>query len=141
MYAPPPAPITGAPDPNGLGVAVGRLGSSARKGSKVAIAIASALLDDGEMVEAAVAGKVEGNGAVLVLTDRRALLVDDREWRPYVERLTVDGGLTVQGWQDDRSASLTFQFAGRQVVLDQIVDRPLAVEMAQRIRHRTGAAG
>jgi hypothetical protein len=131
---------TGPPDPNGLGAAIGRLGSGARKTSKVAVAIAGALLDDGEVVEAAVAGRVEGNGAVLVLTDRRLLLVDDRQWRPLVERLVVDAGLQVQGWQDDRTASLTLLTEGRQLVIDQIPDRPIAVELAQRIRYRTGAA-
>ena len=44
----------------------------------------------------------------------------------------------VQGWQDDRTASLTLLHAGRQVVVERIIDRPLAVEMAQRIRARTG---
>lgn len=105
------------------------------------VAVAGALLDEGEVVDSVVAGKVEGNAAVLVLTDRKLLLVDERQWRPLVERIAVDGGLQVQGWQDDRSASLTLVFAGRQLVIDQIADRPLAVEMAQRIRYRTGATG
>jgi len=131
------APV-GPPDPNGLGVGVARLGNSARKTAKVAVAVAGALLDDGELVEAVVAGKVEGNGAVLVLTDRRLLLADDRQWKPLTERFAVDASLQVQGWQDDRTASLTLVIGGRQLVLDQIVDRPLAVEMAQRIRYRTG---
>jgi hypothetical protein len=97
------------------------------------------MLDEQEVVEAVVAGKFEGNGAVLVLTDRSVHLVDDRRWKPFTERLTPDGGLQVQGWQDDRTASLTLVVAGRQYLLDQIPDRPLAVEMAHRIRYRTGA--
>jgi hypothetical protein len=95
-------------------------------------------LADGEQVEAAVAGKVAGNGAVLVLTDRALHLVDDRQWKPTTERFEVNGSLQVQGWQDERTASLTLVVDGRQLVIDQIPDRPLAVEMAQRIRHRTG---
>ena len=93
------------------------------------------------IVRAIVVGKVAGNGAVLALTDRKALLVDDREWRPQVERIALDASLQVQGWQDDRTASLTLVTGGRQLVIDQIVDRPLAVEMAQRIRYRTGTTG
>ncbi len=138
-YAPPPPPNVGPPDPNGLGIAFDRLSGGAKKSAKVAIAVAGAALDEGELVDSVVAGKVEGNGAVLVLTDRKLLLVDDRAWRPLVERIAVDPGLQVQGWQDDRSASLTLVFAGRQLVIDQIADRPQAVEMAQRIRYRTGA--
>ena len=79
-----------------------------------------------------------GARAVLALTDRDLVLVDDRTWRPVSERFPLDAGLQVQGWQDDRTASLTLVTAGRQLVVDQIADRPLAVEMAQRIRYRVG---
>lgn len=90
------------------------------------------------MVEALAAGKFEGNAALMVLTDRALILVDDRPWKPTVERIAVDAGVQVQGWQDDRSASLTLVTASRQMVLESIADKPLAVEMAQRIRYRTG---
>ena len=94
---------------------------------------------DGEVVEALVVGRVEGNEAAMVLTDRALYLTDERQWRPYHERFTVDSSLQVQGWQDDRTASLTLVLPDRQVVIDQIADRPLAVELAQRIRARAGA--
>lgn len=96
------------------------------------------MLQDGETVEAVVVGKLEGHAAALVLTDRDLLLTDDRTWKPITERFPIDGGLQVQGWQDERTASLTLVVGGRQLVVDQIPDRPLAVEMAQRIRYRTG---
>ena len=70
------------------------------------------MLEDGEVVEAVVAGKLEGNAAVLVLTDRALLLADDRQWRPFTQRMTVDADLQVQGWQDDRTASLTLVARG-----------------------------
>jgi hypothetical protein len=131
-----PASPVGAPDPNGLGLAFGRLSSGARKTSKVAVVVAGALIGEGETVEAVVAGRLDGHGSVLVLTDRSLLLVDDREWRPFAELIPVGPQLEVQGWQDDRTASLTFVFAGRTLVLDQIPDRDVAVEMAGRIRQR-----
>lgn len=95
-------------------------------------------MEEGEIVEAVVAGKFEGNSAVLVLTGQSLLLIDDRSWRPLVERFAFGPGLQVQGWQDDRTASLTLVVDGRQLVVERIGDRPLAVEMAQRIRHHTG---
>jgi len=104
----------------------------------VALAVAGAVLSEGEVVEALVAGKFEGNPAALVLTDRALFLVDDRQWKPTTERFELEGDLQVHGWQDDRTASLTLAVAGRQLVVDQITDRPLAVEMAQRIRYRLG---
>ncbi len=135
-YAPPgPA---GPPDPHGLGASIGRWGNGAKKQAKTAVAVAGAVLKDGEVVEASVAGRLDGNPAVLALTDQALVLVDDRQWKPTVERFTVGSDLQVQGWQDDRTASLTIVFGGRQLVVDQIGDRPLAVEMAQRIRYRSG---
>jgi hypothetical protein len=119
-------------------LAFGRLSSGARKTSKVAIVVAGALIGEGETVEAVVGGRLEGHGSVLVLTDRSLLLVDDREWRPFSEAIPVGPQLEVQGWQDDRTASLTLVFNGRSLVLDQIPDRELAVEMANRIRYRVG---
>lgn len=105
----------------------------------MAFAVAGAVLRDGEVVEALVVGKFEGNPALLVLTDQALLLVDDRQWKPTTERFTVDAELQVQGWQDDRTASLTLVVAGRQLVVDQIGDRPMAVELAQRIRYRANS--
>ena len=140
----PPAPATdpvggvGPSDPNALGSAVGRLGNSPRKQARVALAVAGAVLQPDEIVEAVVAGKFEDNAAVLVLTGHNLLLVDDRAWRPLVERFTISPALQVQGWQDDRTASLTVLAEGRQFVVERIADRAMAVEMAQRIRHRTG---
>ncbi|MFN8019381.1 MAG: hypothetical protein U0P45_14845 [Acidimicrobiales bacterium] len=116
-----------------------QLSNGTRKAVKVPVAIAGALLQDGEVVEAVVGGKLEGNAAVVVLTDRGLLVVDERQWKPFAERIAVDAGLQVQGWQDDRTASLTLIVGGRQLVVDQIADRPLAVDLAQRIRLRTGA--
>jgi hypothetical protein len=132
------APAAGPPDPNGLGAAIGRVGSSGRKAARSAFAVAGAALEVDEVVEAAVVGKLQGNPAVVVLTDRALVVADDRQWRPVVERLALDGGLQVQGWQDDRTASLTLVTGQGQLVVDQILDRPLAVEMAQRVRARTG---
>lgn len=97
------------------------------------------MLEDGEVVEAVVAGRLDGHPAVLVLTSGALLLADERQWRPTVERFELAPGLAVQGWQDDKTASLTLVIGSRQVVVDRIADRALAVEMAQRIRTRVGA--
>lgn len=137
--SPMPGPVeTSSDDPNGLGVAASRLGGSPRKQSRIALAVAGAILEPGELVEALVAGRLDDHPAVLVLTDRALLLADERQWKPVAERLALDPSLQVQGWQDDKTASLTLLSAGRQLVVERIADRPMAVEMAQRIRARTG---
>jgi hypothetical protein len=114
------------------------LGNAPRKQSRIALAVAGAVLRDGEVVEALVAGRLDGHAAVLVLTSEALVLADERQWKPVTERLALDPTLQVQGWQDDKSASLTLLTGGRQLVVERIVDRPAAVDMAQRIRARTG---
>ena len=45
----------------------------------------------------------------------------------------------VQGWQDDRTASLIFVTEGQSVTFSFIIDRPLAQEMAQLVRNRVAS--
>jgi hypothetical protein len=97
------------------------------------------LLQEGEVVECAVQGQLYGSNAVVLLTDQRLLVVNDREFRPDVLEMTVDASVSVQGWQDDRAAALLIQRAEVSAQVERIGDKPLAQEMAQRIRAR--AAG
>ena len=55
--------------------------------------------------------------------------------------MPVDPELVVQGWQDERTAALTFVAGDRHEVVERIGDRGLAVELAQRIRHLQGVDG
>jgi hypothetical protein len=155
--APPPAPVPGqapfpvAPvgaaspgieDPHGIGPAIGRLGIIARRSAKVPVAILSAALQEGDSVEMLVQGRFRGFTAVGAFVGGAVVLVNDRQWKPDVVRVELTPELLVQGWQDDRTASLTFVTPGGHEVLDGIDNRPLAVELAQRVRERvTAVAG
>jgi hypothetical protein len=131
----------GPVDPHQLGLAVGRLGSAAKRHGKIAFIVASALLQDGEVVEALVQGHFEGQPGVAVLTQGRVLLVNEAQWKVASATVEIDPGLTVQGWQDDKVASLIFDSAGRQLTIDAIGDRALAQEMAGRVRAKVAEAG
>jgi len=129
-------------DPHGLGVALGRLGGGARRGAKAAAAAVGVLLNDGEVVECLVAGQVYGANALGALTNDRLLVVNDREFKPDVVEVKIDETVTVQGWQDDRNAALMIQSStGTTVQIERIGDRPIAMEMAQRIRARAAGTG
>jgi len=117
------------------------LGPSARKQGKTAFAVASALLDPGEMVEAVVQGRFQGQPGVAVLTANRVLLVNEGPWKAGVESVSMEPGLTVQGWQDDKVASLIFQSGDRSVTIEAIGDRALAQEMAGRVRAKVAEGG
>ena len=143
--APPVAPTPAAPmppvvnDPAGLGTALSRLGSGGRKGAKAAANAAAVLLRNGEIVECIAQGQFFGANGVVLLTNQRLLVVNDREFRPDVVEFTVDGALTVQGWADDRAAALLIQRNELTAQVERIGDKAIAQELAQRIRAR--AAG
>jgi hypothetical protein len=128
-------------DPHGLGMAAARLGGGARRAGKVALAVLATNLQDGDVVAVVVQGRLRGEPAVAALVEDRVVVVNDRQWKPDVVTFPVDADLVVQGWQDDRTAALTFVSGDRHDVLERIGDRGLAVEMAQRIRHLQGADG
>jgi len=98
------------------------------------------LLDEGEVVEGLVAGQLFGANALAALTNQRYVVVNDREFKPDVIEITVDAECTVQGWQDDRTAALLVQSGGKSAQVERIADRPLAMELAQRLRARAAEA-
>jgi hypothetical protein len=125
-------------DPAGLGAAVGRMVNSARKAGRAALAVVSIELQEGEKVQVVAQGRYLGANGVLALTDRRLLVVNDREWQPDITTVELAPGLVVKGWQDERQAALVFERDGYQMVVDQIADRDLAQELAKGVRDRTG---
>ncbi|MEY2435083.1 MAG: hypothetical protein QOC92_4808 [Acidimicrobiaceae bacterium] len=128
-------------DPSGLGAALARLGSGGRKGAKAAANAVAVLLREGEIVECLVQGQLYGSNAVALLTNARVLLVNDREFRPDVIEFVVDNAISVQGWQDDRAAALLIQRADVAAQIERIAEKPLAQELAQRIRTRAAGQG
>ena len=128
-------------DPFGLGAALGRLSGGARKAGRGSANAVAVLLREGEIVECIVQGQFYGAAAVVLLTNERLLVVNDREYRPDVVEFVVDDGLTVQGWADDRHAALLIQRADLTAQVERIADRAIAQELAQRIRVRAAGTG
>ena len=61
-----PGPVAIPGDPHAIGAAFGRLGNSQKKAAKTAVGILSVMLEEGELVECVVTGKVnEADGLVL----------------------------------------------------------------------------
>ncbi|HEX6424605.1 MAG TPA: hypothetical protein VFZ79_14075 [Acidimicrobiales bacterium] len=127
-----------AVDPHGVGMAAARLTGGARRAGKVALAVLASALGEGDVVAVVVQGRFRGVAGVAALVEGRVVLVNDRQWKPEVVELPVDGELVVQGWQDERTASLTFLSGDRHEVIERIADRGLAIELAQRVRHAQG---
>jgi hypothetical protein len=127
-------------DPGGIDEAAARLSAGARRNANAALAVVAALLEDGEQAEAVVQGEYQHRPGVAVLTDRRLIVANDRRWAPDVRSLECDERLVVHGWQDDRRATLVFVVGNVGIVLSSISDRPLARDLAGRVRSRTGGA-
>jgi hypothetical protein len=136
---PPAAPVALPGDPHALGPAVGRLGNGAKKAGRTALGITSVLLEEGELVECVVVGKVNELDGVAVLTDRRLLLHNDRQWAIDQLSMPLDAGVQVQGLAEGSTATLTFVREGIAVPVSKIGDVALAQELAQRVRARAAA--
>ncbi|MSW91332.1 MAG: hypothetical protein F2812_06995 [Actinobacteria bacterium] len=107
-----------------------------KRAGRICFGIVGALLDGDEVVDVLVQGRFGGEDGVAVATDRRVLFVNDREWKPDVQSLPYVHGLVVKGWQNDRTASLIFEFEGRTTTIEQIGDRELAQRVAALVRTR-----
>lgn len=151
MSAPSPPPGFGAAaaaapvapqanDPHGVGLQVGRLGNAARRGGKVAFVVAAALLDESERVEVVVQGRYLGSPGAIVVTATRVLVVNDAPWKPAVRSIPLVAGVTVQGWQDERVATILIRYDDEDTTVDRIPDRLIARELANKIRSRVAEA-
>jgi hypothetical protein len=108
---------------------------SRRSGRAPFLVIASTLAA-GERVEVIVQGRFNGEDGAAALTDRRIVLANDREWKPDIETVEFGPGLTVQGWADDRTASLTFQRGAQSTTIEGIGEKELAQRFAALARAR-----
>ena len=139
MAPPEPAAPVGVVDPHDLGPASMRLSAAALRTGRVALGILTMVLAPDEKVESLVGGRYQNEAGVAALTSTRLILVNEHEWVPDVRIVELTPDLVVQGWQDDRTASLIFITEGQSVSFSFIVDRPLAQEMAQLVRARVAA--
>jgi hypothetical protein len=126
-------------DPHGVGHTVARLGSGSKKAGKVSFAVLGAALEPEDVVEILIQGKLRGVPGVAALVGSKLLFVNERTWKPDVVVVPVTATVQVQGWQDDRTATVLIADGERQEVVERIPDRLLAVEFAQRVRDRVAA--
>ncbi|MEI7592274.1 MAG: zinc ribbon domain-containing protein [Actinomycetes bacterium] len=134
---PPTSP--GVIDPNGLNAQVIRLSAASQRSCRAALLVLSTLLDPVEVVEGLVAGHYQGRDGLVALTNVRLIFVNDHEWAPDIRLVPLGAGLAVEGWQDDRTASLIFGIDGQRVSVSTIADRLIAQEMAHQVRARVAA--
>ena len=136
--APPPPSVghEGPDDPHRFGPHVSALGMFSRRSGKAAILIIATQLANDEEVEVLVSGRFRGEDGAAVATRTRLILANDREWQPDVAIVALDSELSVQGWQDDKTASLVFQHAGGALTIDQIGEREMAQKLAAYVRSR-----
>jgi hypothetical protein len=140
---PPAAPAatpgwSAAPDPYGLGQAAVRLSAGSRKKGRAALAVLSAVLKEGEVVEQVLVGTYHNTEGAAALVGNDLLLVNTREWQPEVVRVSMSG-MGVQGLAEGKQASLQFTSGATSDGFGGIGDTQLAMEFANRIRQH--AAG
>lgn len=129
----------GLTDTFGIGQAVSRLSNGSRNAGKGAFLVLTRTLFDDEVVEVVVQCRYRGADGAMALTNKRLLIVNAREWNPDVTPVALEPGLTVQGWQDERSAALVFERGGAELVVDKISDREVVQDLVGRVRARIEA--
>ena len=122
------------PLPDNDAAAVARLRPEDADVATLPICAAGVLLDPDEHVRVAVTGQMLGHPAVVVLTDRRVLVVNGRRWQPMVDTFGLGASLVVRGRHDRHVALLTFSEGSRLSTVDAITDVGLAVELTECIR-------
>ena len=132
---------TGPSDPHGLVAHVSALGMFSRRSGKAAILLIASHLEPGELVEVLVSGRFRGEDGAAAVTQSRVVMANDREWKPDLLSIPITRGLAVQGWQDDKTASLVFQHDGTASTIDQIGEREMAQRMAAVVRSRAAGTG
>src|SRR5262249_36380089 len=115
MAPPEPAAPVGVVDPYDLGPASMRLSAAALRTGRIAPGILTMVLDADEKIESLVGGRYQNEAGVAALTSKRLVLVNEHEWVPDVRIVELAPDLVVQGWQDDRTASLIFITEGQSV--------------------------
>jgi hypothetical protein len=127
--------VSGGPtDPHRIGVGLAELGIFSKRSARLPFAVIATVLHEGEVVEALVQGRFRGHDGGAVVTASRVVLANDREWKPDVVSIPLVPGVTVQGWQDERAASLVFTHEGGVDTIDQIGERELAKRVATVVR-------
>jgi hypothetical protein len=132
---PPPTPP--GYDPHGIGPATTRLENQSKRAGERALGILGVVLREGERVEGLIQGRFNEANGLVALTNQRLIAVNDKSWKPEVVEIPIDPGLDVQGWQEDRTATLLLRRPERTIVIDHILDGQVAAELANNIRART----
>ncbi|MBS1848950.1 MAG: zinc-ribbon domain-containing protein [Actinobacteria bacterium] len=132
-------PDPGPADPHDFAAHLARMSDATRPHAEAPLLVASSLVEPDETVLVVVPGLIGDIVGVAMVTDRRVLLVNGRRWNPVVEAFPIDVSLSVEGWQDEQTAMLTF-IADRLVRITAIVDKPLAFEVARVVRERVAAS-
>jgi len=114
------------------------MGGGSRRAGRVAFMVLSGALNPGERIDALAQCRYLGADAALAVTPDRVLIVNAREWDPDIESISFSPGLTVQGWQDQRSACLVFTHDGNASVVDRISNMAAAKAVADLVRSRVG---
>lgn len=118
----------------GFAAAVGRLSIQERDRATIPLLIAGAVLAPDEDVLGLVVGQMLGRPAVIVLSSRRVLVINDRRWQPVVDVYTLDGNLEVRGRHDRNVAAVGVSDGDALSMVDGIFDVQGAMNLVARMR-------
>ena len=107
-----------------------------RRTARSAALVASTHFEPDEVVEIVVCGRFLGNDAVVVLTNNRLIIANDRQWDPEVISFQNLAGMSVEGWVERRWATLSLEDQSGTYVIDRINDTTVAETLADALQAR-----
>ncbi len=113
-----------------------RLSGGSRRNATAAALVAATKFTSGEVVETVVAGRYLANDAVVILTNRRLLIANDREWDAEIVSISDLANLGVEGWVERRAATLRLTDGAVAHVIDRINDTSVAETLTTALRAR-----
>lgn len=93
-------------------------------------------LVDGETVRYAVGGRFRAKDGVVMLTNRRLIVANDREWDPEVVVIDDLDAVQIEHWVERRAAILRITADGKAHVVDRINDLEVVETLVESVQNR-----
>lgn len=122
-----------------LGSASNWLSGGARRAAKAVFPVLAAVLDEGDVVELLMQGRVRGEPGLAALVGTKIVLANARLWKPDVFSIPVTATLQVQGMNYGHVANVVFLEGQAQEPVEQISDQPMAYRFAEQVRMRVAS--
>lgn len=122
-----------------LGTASNWLTAGAKRAAKAVLPVLAAILEEGDVVELLMQGRVRGEPGLAALVGTKIVLANARLWKPDVYSIPLTATLQVQGMNYGHVANVVFIEGQAQEPVEQISDQQMAYRFTEQVRMRVAS--